>query len=48
MSLENFYGILSTICFGLAGLWWSSADGKQPDYQQNQQIEQIAYFQKQS
>lgn len=28
MSLENFYGILSTICFGLAGLWWIVVEGR--------------------
>jgi hypothetical protein len=41
MTLENFYAILSGICFALTGLWWNVVEGRK-DWLKDAQLRKLA------
>ena len=41
MNLDNFYAILSGICFALTGLWWTVVEGRK-DWLKNPELRSMA------
>jgi hypothetical protein len=41
MTLDNFYALLSGICFALTGLWWTVVEGRK-DWLKNPELRSMA------